>query len=343
MTDSSGHIRCTCYLSLRLCVTSERPVAPAVSKSLHSRPPGRHLERLSGCPRSLQVATFTASPASPSSTVRLPPQSPSRYILVQQAQEQRPRPVAPAVSKSLHSPKCSSSTVTTSGCPRSLQVATFAGVASPSARLVRLPPQSPSRYIPRIRAHPREIRPVAPAVSKSLHSAAGPHPRGQESGCPRSLQVATFTSIQLLTAINVRLPPQSPSRYIRGGGAADQRARPVAPAVSKSLHSRCRSCSRWKKSGCPRSLQVATFGLREIARQLHVRLPPQSPSRYIQAERNTLFGLNFLPPVEGSMHWYKVIRLERAYDGFQSPVAGPASGRVSPESHEAIVTISAWS
>ena len=31
------------------------------------------------------------------------------------------------------------------------------------------------------------------------------------------------------------------------------------------------------------------------------------------------------------------------YDGFQSPAAGPASGRVSPESHEAIVTISAWS
>ena len=31
------------------------------------------------------------------------------------------------------------------------------------------------------------------------------------------------------------------------------------------------------------------------------------------------------------------------YDGFQSPAAGPASGRVSPESHDAIVTINAWS
>ena len=31
------------------------------------------------------------------------------------------------------------------------------------------------------------------------------------------------------------------------------------------------------------------------------------------------------------------------YDGFQSPAADPASGRVSPESHDAIATISAWS
>ena len=30
-------------------------------------------------------------------------------------------------------------------------------------------------------------------------------------------------------------------------------------------------------------------------------------------------------------------------DGFQSPAAGPASGRLSPESHDAIVTINAWS
>ena len=30
-----------------------------------------------------------------------------------------------------------------------------------------------------------------------------------------------------------------------------------------------------------------------------------------------------------------------AYDGFQSPAAGPASGRVSPESHDAIATINA--
>ena len=34
---------------------------------------------------------------------------------------------------------------------------------------------------------------------------------------------------------------------------------------------------------------------------------------------------------------------ESTYDGFQSPAAGPASGRVSPESHDAIATISAWS
>ena len=31
------------------------------------------------------------------------------------------------------------------------------------------------------------------------------------------------------------------------------------------------------------------------------------------------------------------------YDGFQSPAAGPASGRVSPESHDAMETIKAWS
>ena len=31
------------------------------------------------------------------------------------------------------------------------------------------------------------------------------------------------------------------------------------------------------------------------------------------------------------------------YDGFQSPAAAPVSGRVSPESHDAIATISAWS
>ena len=31
------------------------------------------------------------------------------------------------------------------------------------------------------------------------------------------------------------------------------------------------------------------------------------------------------------------------YDGFQSPAAGPASGRVSPESHDAIATINPWS
>ena len=30
------------------------------------------------------------------------------------------------------------------------------------------------------------------------------------------------------------------------------------------------------------------------------------------------------------------------YDGFKSPAAGPASGTVSPESHDAMVTISAW-
>ena len=34
---------------------------------------------------------------------------------------------------------------------------------------------------------------------------------------------------------------------------------------------------------------------------------------------------------------------ELTCDGFQSPATGPASGRVSPESHDAIVTISAWS
>ena len=37
------------------------------------------------------------------------------------------------------------------------------------------------------------------------------------------------------------------------------------------------------------------------------------------------------------------IRAYCIYDGFQSPATGPASARVSPESHDAIVTISAWS
>ncbi len=34
---------------------------------------------------------------------------------------------------------------------------------------------------------------------------------------------------------------------------------------------------------------------------------------------------------------------EITYDVFQSPAADPVSGQVSPESHEAIVTINAWS
>ena len=38
-----------------------------------------------------------------------------------------------------------------------------------------------------------------------------------------------------------------------------------------------------------------------------------------------------------------VLPPDLAYDGFQSPAAGPASGRVSPESHDAIETIKAWS
>ena len=320
-----------------------RPVAPAVSKSLHSSSRGGRQCRGSGCPRSLQVATFGGESQAHLCVVRLPPQSPSRYIHRCGASAVPRRPVAPAVSKSLHS--CSTGTrgSTRSGCPRSLQVATFAAPGYPPPGQVRLPPQSPSRYIrPRAGLQPRG-RPVAPAVSKSLHSRPRWARGACRSGCPRSLQVATFHPRAGHHDLQVRLPPQSPSRYIPS--PSDRRASrcPVAPAVSKSLHSRYSPARHTLSSGCPRSLQVATFLVGGGVVTQAVRLPPQSPSRYIQAERNSLFGLNFFAFDRGSMHWYKAVRLERAYDGFQSPVAGPASGRVSPESHEAIVTISAWS
>ena len=41
---------------------------------------------------------------------------------------------------------------------------------------------------------------------------------------------------------------------------------------------------RLSPSGCPRSLQVATFVVRNMLRAFQVRLPPQSPSRYIQED-----------------------------------------------------------
>ena len=214
-----------------------RPVAPAVSKSLHSVWRFAPAQYRSGCPRSLQVATFTLADARAVRKVRLPPQSPSRYIRAWLRPAASICPVAPAVSKSLHSRPRRPPGAPPSGCPRSLQVATFDVVWITHSLLVRLPPQSPSRYIHLMRHAGQVVSPVAPAVSKSLHSPAptGRHPG--RSGCPRSLQVATFLRGQLLPDLWVRLPPQSPSRYIRAGGGCSRRGRPVAPAVSKSLHS----------------------------------------------------------------------------------------------------------
>ena len=260
----------------------------------------------SGCPRSLQVATFMRIALLRPFLVRLPPQSPSRYIRIAFGIQLAHGPVAPAVSKSLHSGQSGAISGSRSGCPRSLQVATFIGNTDPIPISVRLPPQSPSRYIRRAAALGAHVRPVAPAVSKSLHSRSSrPRPRCR-SGCPRSLQVATFPgcrctacrtsgcprSLQVATfeppALGrhrvVRLPPQSPSRYIprlRGGRRA---AGPVAPAVSKSLHSPGPRASPSSWSGCPRSLQVATFSDGTTTLEATVRLPPQSPSRYIPSK-----------------------------------------------------------
>ena len=149
-----------------------------------------------------------------------------------------------------------------SGCPRSLQVATFAGRAGPDASPVRLPPQSPSRYILDRGAPAEQSRPVAPAVSKSLHSLAARGRMRQPSGCPRSLQVATFDGEGLARIPGVRLPPQSPSRYILRRVTPWRALSPVAPAVSKSLHSAAGAPLCVAQSGCPRSLQVATFHVR---------------------------------------------------------------------------------
>ena len=237
----------------------------------------------SGCPRSLQVATFPRCRHPDCIAVRLPPQSPSRYILPDVRSDPGQRPVAPAVSKSLHSTIRRARSISQSGCPRSLQVATFDGIGMVPQLAVRLPPQSPSRYIRRRGSPPCGGRPVAPAVSKSLHSpsvTASPWP---SSGCPRSLQVATFDAMESTALVSVRLPPQSPSRYIRGAQHAPCIPGPVAPAVSKSLHSGGRSMSIEELSGCPRSLQVATFRQAGMPQRAIVRLPPQSPSRYIRA------------------------------------------------------------
>ena len=257
------------------------PVAPAVSKSLHSARPRWAAFDQSGCPRSLQVATFLGIDITSLTLVRLPPQSPSRYIRCQCAALSVPRPVAPAVSKSLHSRSPTGAAPCSSGCPRSLQVATFAiGTWHPPSR-VRLPPQSPSRYIHAGGFPPAEPGPVAPAVSKSLHSRSPTGAARCLSGCPRSLQVATFLQGLAGRVVVVRLPPQSPSRYILPVSARASSRGPVAPAVSKSLHS---PPPRWRgsfSSGCPRSLQVATFRQPHLWLHVVVRLPPQSPSRYI--------------------------------------------------------------
>ena len=236
------------------------PVAPAVSKSLHShrRP----------------AATWT--------DVRLPPQSPSRYIRSAARSSTSRCPVAPAVSKSLHSAAGDETRRHQSGCPRSLQVATFSRLPTSPLPRVRLPPQSPSRYIRGACGLPAPPCPVAPAVSKSLHSSAACTVSQFESGCPRSLQVATFAAQAVLRPEQVRLPPQSPSRYIRRPADAARLPGPVAPAVSKSLHSVGGGGVVHGASGCPRSLQVATFSGAVAASRLVVRLPPQSPSRYIR-------------------------------------------------------------
>ena len=318
----SRYIPCTAASASRA-----GPVAPAVSKSLHSTLNDGTIHRPSGCPRSLQVATFAACTRPTRTAVRLPPQSPSRYIRHGWLYRMALRPVAPAVSKSLHSAQCSARGPGPSGCPRSLQVATFRYRRRAQPRYVRLPPQSPSRYIRPFAFIVTRSCPVAPAVSKSLHSLHRGFRVPGGSGCPRSLQVATFTpssacsrswgpvapavskslhsdtdadgdpllsgcprSLQVATFMRdvaahrpfVRLPPQSPSRYIRPRDGARAPAGPVAPAVSKSLHSAPRACAPTPASGCPRSLQVATFtsGLQRPCPA--VRLPPQSPSRYIR-------------------------------------------------------------
>ena len=265
------------------CGCAACPVAPAVSKSLHSGGPGPVPLRESGCPRSLQVATFALSDAEVLDNVRLPPQSPSRYIRASVGRADAAGPVAPAVSKSLHSATTATRSASRSGCPRSLQVATFARRSGDPPRAVRLPPQSPSRYILRVRDPQQQGSPVAPAVSKSLHSGGRMRARWVQSGCPRSLQVATFIKGYLSHGVCVRLPPQSPSRYIQWGMRITPLVGPVAPAVSKSLHSLDARTRLFPKSGCPRSLQVATFCPRAWRSSSRVRLPPQSPSRYIQS------------------------------------------------------------
>ena len=252
----------------------------------------------SGCPRSLQVATFGEVGRTQGAPVRLPPQSPSRYIHRRAAHPGRRRPVAPAVSKSLHSTRCGWCARRRSGCPRSLQVATFLRRRDARGGRVRLPPQSPSRYILGGVGVGAVARPVAPAVSKSLHSTGADDVRVLLSGCPRSLQVATFRRRRWSRLSRVRLPPQSPSRYIRPARRRPPASSPVAPAVSKSLHSDPDGWTFGTWSGCPRSLQVATFVGGHEGLVGGVRLPPQSPSRYIQAGRNSLFGLNFLPLTE---------------------------------------------
>ena len=235
------------------------PVAPAVSKSLHSRIAPSSSTAASGCPRSLQVATFSQAQWEQAADVRLPPQSPSRYIPGGGGREARAGPVAPAVSKSLHSQGGITIRITQSGCPRSLQVATFAWWEDVYEFQVRLPPQSPSRYIRKRWQRYRPSGPVAPAVSKSLHSRSSRSWIKGRSGCPRSLQVATFTGTWRDMQGRVRLPPQSPSRYIQGAARRHPDRSPVAPAVSKSLHSAAGRRFPESKSGCPRSLQVATF------------------------------------------------------------------------------------
>ncbi len=204
--------------------------------------------------------TGDTRPEGPGLRVRLPPQSPSRYILSPAAHSSIRRPVAPAVSESLHSRHDCAIMSSKSGCPRSLQVATFRSTApacmprcpvAPAVskslhsffkqwggvNKVRLPPQSPSRYIPPPRVRRVRCGPVAPAVSKSLHSVISTSHHSPPSGCPCSLQVATFRHLDLPPQSPVRLPPQSPSRYIPQLSPVRTRPSPVAPAVSKSLHS----------------------------------------------------------------------------------------------------------
>ena len=207
--------------------------------------------------------------------------APAHYIPSATPPRTARRPVAPAVSKSLHSSASRAVATDTSGCPRSLQVATFQAYLQARWIAVRLPPQSPSRYIPAGARPPGSPGPVAPAVSKSLHSHSAGESGRRESGCPRSLQVATFREGFDEKFDMVRLPPQSPSRYIPGRRRRAAPSGPVAPAVSKSLHSGREGVRRRTTSGCPRSLQVATFRHQVHGRPHPVRLPPQSPSRYI--------------------------------------------------------------
>ena len=80
-----------------------------------------------------------------------------------------------------------------------------------------------------------------------------------------------------------------------------------------------------------------------------VRAEPRQHCEAVASCSDCTFGCRESMSTNGSrnttlaLHPGRQPQPDRTYEGFQSPAAGPASGRVSPESHDAIVTISAWS